>query len=411
MKVSIKIDKSFFNEAYLPYLFNEDRVNVFYGGGGSGKSHFVVQKHIVKALMSKRETLVIRKVQATMRESVYKNFILQLKKFGILKYCKTTTTAMSIELPNGSRFIFMGLDDSEKIKSIESIDDIIIEEATELKREDFSQLNLRLRSNAGNLQMSLMFNPVSKRSWVYEAFFTKPVANLKVVHTTYKDNKFLPDSYRESLEALKETDPLQYEIYALGKFGNLGKRVFENWVESDFDIETLRQEKALSRIIGLDFGFSADPTTIIESYVDKKNKIIYVNQEVYERGLLNSDIAEKVISNGWDSTRIYADNAEPKSIEELKKVWGLNIFAVKKGNGSINTGIQYMKQYRIFINPRCENTILEFTDYSNKKDKQTGGYLNEYVGADHAIDAIRYSMEKLSRQNKVKFLDKSTLGL
>jgi len=410
MKIIIKIDKDFFNEAYTPYLFNKDRINVFYGGGGSGKSHFVVQKHIIKALMSKRETLVIRKVQSTLRESVYKNFLLQLGKFGILKYCKTTTTAMSIELPNGSRFIFMGLDDAEKIKSIESIDDIIIEEATELKREDFSQLNLRLRSNASNLQMSLMFNPISKRNWVYDAFFTNPVANLKVVHTTYLDNKFLPKSYVDSLESLKETDPLQYEIYALGKFGNLGKRVFENWTEADFDIDKLRQEKNLTRVIGLDFGFSADPTTIIESFVDKAEKVIYVTQEVYQRGLLNSDIAEIIKEKGWSNKRIYADNAEPKSISELQG-YGLSIQAVKKGNGSINTGIQYMKQYKIYIHSDCENTILEFEDYSNKKDKQTGGYLNEYVGADHAIDAIRYSLERMSRRNKVKFLDKSSLGL
>ena len=412
MKIIIKIDKEYFNEAYLPYLFNRDRVNVFYGGGGSGKSHFVVQKHIIKALLEKRETLVIRKVQSTLRESVYKNFILQLEKFGILQYCKTTTTAMSIELPNGSRFIFMGLDDAEKIKSIESIDDIIIEEATELKREDFSQLNLRLRSNADNLQMSLMFNPISKRKWVYNAFFLKPVANLKVVHTTYKDNKFLPESYIDSLVSLKDTDPLQYEIYALGKFGNLGKAVFENWEEQDFDIEEIKQDwsRTFTRLMGMDYGFSADPTTIIESFVDKKNKVIYVNDEVYKRGLLNTDIAEEIFSKGWESYRIYTDNNEPKTNEELKG-YGLNLQAVKKGNGSINQGIQFMKQYRIIVHSRCVNLIQELEDYSHKQDKQTGEYLNEYVGEDHAIDALRYSLERLSRRNKVKFLDKSALGL
>src|SRR5699024_861234 len=294
MKVIIKVEKDFFNEVYLPTLYNDDRINVYYGGGGSGKSHYVVQKHIIKSLMEKRETLVIRKVQATLRESIYKNFLIQLDKFGILEHCKTATTAMNIELPNGSRFIFMGLDDSEKIKSIESIDDIIIEEATELKREDFTQLNLRLRSNANNLQMSLMFNPISKRNWVYDAFFKNPVENLNVLHTTYKDNKFLPQSYIESLNDLQNTDPLQYRIYALGEFGNLGKAVFENWEVKEFDIEDKKEKINLRRLMGMDYGFTADPTTIIESYVDQANKILYINDEVYKRGLLNTDIAEEI---------------------------------------------------------------------------------------------------------------------
>lgn len=155
---------------------------------------------------------------------------------------------------------------------------------------------------------------------------------------------------------------------------------------------------------------TADPTTVIESYVDKSNKILYVNDEIYKRGLLNTDIRDEILEKGWGSNRIYTDNNEPKTNEELKG-YGLNVQAVTKGKGSINQGIQYMKQYTIVIHPRCENTINEFKDYSHKQDKQTGEFLNEYVGLDHAIDAIRYSLEKMSRRNKIKFLDKSALGL
>lgn len=206
--IKLNIDKSFFNEAYLPLLNNNERFTVLYGGGGSGKSHFVAQKMIIKALKyKKRKILVVRKVQATIRESIYALFIEQLEVMGILKLCKYTTSHMRIELPNGSQFIFVGLDDPEKIKSITGIDDIIVEEVTELASADeLAQLNTRLRSNAPNQQIHVMFNPVSKTNWVYKHWFQQEQKDTVILKTTYKDNiRFLPQSYIDSLLDYKET--------------------------------------------------------------------------------------------------------------------------------------------------------------------------------------------------------------
>lgn len=413
MKLKLNIEKSFFNDAYLPLLNNKDRFTVLMGGGGSGKSHFVTQKMILKALKyPNRKILVVRKVQATLRESVYALFIEQLSEMGVLPHCRYTTSNMKITLPNGSQFVFTGLDDSEKIKSIVGIDDIIIEEATELTHDDFSQLNLRLRSSADNQQIHLMFNPVSKSNWVYKHFFEQKQDNAVILKTTFRDNRFLPQAYIDSLMAYKDTNPLYYKIYAEGEFGSLGKRVFSNWREEEFDVTKLIADNGnLATCIAMDFGFTNDPTTIIFSLADLENKKLYIVEETWQKGLLNNQIAEIIHDKGYHKQTIIADSAEPKSIEEIKGYGITKIKGVKKGAGSINTGIQFMQQFEIIIHPSCKHTIHEFKDYSYKKDKKSGEYTNELTGADHCIDAIRYSLTPYVKSNKVQFMDKSVFGL
>lgn len=395
-KITINVDKDFFNPVYLPLLNNKHRFTLLYGGAGSGKSHFAVQKMILKALKyPNRKILVVRKVQNTIRNSIFALFMEQLEAMNLKQHVNATTANMKIDLPNGSQFLFVGMDDPEKIKSIASIDDIVIEEATDLTIDDFSQLNLRLRSNAENQQIHLMFNPVSKTNWVYKYFFVQEQPNTIILKTTYKDNRFLPQSYIDTLEDYKKNNPMYYTIYALGNFGSLGKKVFENWKAEDFDVKQLiKSNQDLVTCIGLDFGFTNDPTTIMFSLADFKNKKLYVVQETYEKGLLNNEIADIIIDNNYYKQVIFADSAEPKSIEELKRLGIRKITGVKKGAGSINQGIQYMKQFEIIIHTSCKNTIAEFKDYSFKKDKITGEYLNEFTGADHCIDAIRYSLNR-----------------
>lgn len=413
-KVKININKDFFNEVYLPLLDNKERWNVIMGGAGSGKSHFVSQKMILKALKyPNRKILVIRKVQTTIRESIYALFIEQLSSMGILKHCKYTTSHLKIELPNGSQFIFSGLDDPEKIKSIASIDDIIIEEATELSSlDEFSQLNLRLRSSAPNQQIHLMYNPVSKSNWVYDFFHVQTQEDCVVMRTNYTHNKFLPQAYVDSLLSYKETNPLYYDIYAMGEFGNLGKTVFNNWSVSNFDAnELVKNNNNLTTCIAMDFGFTNDPTTIMFSLADFENKKLYVTEETWQKGLLNNEIADIIFEKGYHKQLILADSAEPKSIEEIRGYGVPRIKGVKKGAGSINQGIQFMMQFEIIIHESCIQTIQEFKDYSYLKDKQTGAYLNKFTGADHCIDAIRYSLTPYHKNNQVLFLSKGLFGL
>lgn len=234
----------------------------FYGGAGSGKSVFVVQNTILKALASKRRVLVVRKVGNTIRDSIFKEYKQALSQFGLLDKCNVKESYLTITLPNGSEFLFKGMEDDDKIRSISGITDIVCEEASDLSLAEFSQLQLRLRDlKSGNNQIFLMYNPVSKARWVYPYFHsTNPKAvagrpkDLTLVQTTYKDNKFLPQSYIDELNTMMHNNPVYYQVFALGQFATLGRPVFSNWRIESVDAQKLRQE-GLQAYVGLDFGF------------------------------------------------------------------------------------------------------------------------------------------------------------
>ncbi|PHB23109.1 PBSX family phage terminase large subunit [Bacillus pseudomycoides] len=411
-QINLTIKKRFFNECYLPYLRIKERLLVLYGGAGSGKSVFGVQRTVIKCSKERRKVLVIRKVTNTIRESIFAEFKKCLSSFKLLDYCKVSESNFSIKLPNGSEFIFKGMDDPEKIKSISGIDDILIEEATELTIDDFSQLNLRLRSKKGNNQIVLMYNPTSKANWVYKMFHEgEPPKSCKVVHTTYKDNKFLPQSYVNSLMDMMNTNPTYFKIYALGEFATLSKTVFENWEVSDFDIQDLFKS-GLDAKHGMDFGFSQDPTTVVSVIPDMENKILYIYDELYEKALTNREIYDRLVYRGLHKRRVIADSADPKSIEELKRLGIYKIKGARKGKDSIQHGLQFLKQFKIVVHPKCTNMKMELENYTYKKDKKTNEYLNEPVDEfNHLIDALRYAVEEIMPRNRARALNKALLGL
>jgi len=383
------------NPAFRPRLLDySKRINVEYGGAGSGKSHFVVQKMIVKALRSRRRVLVVRKVAATIRESIFALFLDQLSP--ILPVVKSVNkTDMTISLINGSQFVFKGLDDREKIKSITGIDDIVIEEGTELTQDDFTQLNLRLRSNRPNNQIHMMFNPVSKANWVYEYFFLNEQPDTIVSHSTYTDNEHLPPEYVQELEHLKNTNPAYYRIYALGEFATLDKLVFP--------IKTVRlvspeEVRGLPQWTGLDFGYANDPTAITWGRYDRTNKRIYFTGEYNRKGMNNEEIYKAVCSLGLSKEQIIADSAEPKSIDELRRMGLRRLVPAQKGPDSVINGLDFIGRHEIIIDERCVHTIEEFENYTWEKDKKTGEYINEPIDAfNHHIDSARYGLEPMRK--------------
>ena len=285
--MNIRVSRKVFNDVYVPSLLSYDtRYEVYYGGAGSGKSHFVAQKLVFKAIREQRKILVLRKVGRTVKQSIFQMLLDTLSFFKILDKCKVNRTDFSIELPNGSIFIATGLDDSEKIKSITSITDIWMEEATEFIQDDFNQLDLRLRHpTATGQQIILSFNPVSKVNWCYKLFFKDEWdageeaqkaemlefrKKAKILHTNYLDNRFLPQPYIDSLLLLKATNPAYFTIYALGNFGSLDKLIFNNWQVQEFDYKKINGEL----MVGLDFGFVNDTTALTCSLMDEKNKRI-----------------------------------------------------------------------------------------------------------------------------------------
>ena len=409
--INLNINKRVFNDAYYPYLTDySNRYEVYYGGAGSGKSVFVAQKLIVKACCSKRKVLVIRKYSTTLKDSVFELFISILSKWNILAYCKVNLSNFSIKLPSDSLFLFKGLDDRENIKSITDITDIFCEEATELSEDDFTQLDLRLRALEDGLQILVSFNPVSKVNWVYRKWFAdkeKVYENTLILHTTYKDNKWLPSSYIKALEEKQHTNYVYYKIYALGEFATLDKLVFTNWTTEEFDYIKLKGEL----IIGLDFGFVNDTSALVASILDEESKKIYVFREWGAKGKTNQEIASVIKSLGFSKSVIIADSAEQKSIEEIKREGIIRIKKSEKGKDSVIHGIQKLQNYKIIVHPSCTELITEFENYSWKKDKTTGLYINNPIDAfNHFIDALRYSLQCVSTK-KLQSIDKSMLGL
>lgn len=407
------ISKKMFNETYLPQLENYDtRFNVYYGGAGSGKSVFVFQKMIFKYLKYENRTcLVIRKINNTLKDSCFALVKSILSDWQLYEKCKINKTDLTIELPNGSLFLFKGLDDPERIKSINGIDDIIVEECTEIDDFTFDQLCLRLRSKKPYNQVHVMFNPVSKSNWVFSRWFNAMDSNPRmdlnntiVLKTTYKDNKFLPQDYIDNLLEMKKTNPVYYRIYALGEFATLSKLVYTNWEVKDFDYRQIMKENYNRQaVFNLDFGYTNDPTAFGAEVLDEGNKIIWVFDEFQEKGLLNDEIAEKITDLGYRKEVIVCDSAEPKSIDELKRN-GINRAVPSiKGRDSIINGIQLLQQYKIIIHPKCKCIQEELKNYSWKKDKD-GIYINTPIDKfNHSLDSLRYGITHAIQNKKASF--------
>ena len=231
MNVNIKINKNVFNDVYLPYLNNEDRYLIFFGGGSSGKSYYVAQRFIYQLLHPKRyNLLVVRQTGDTNRKSTFPLLKQVISNWNLGKYFKVNESDMRIKcLLTKNEVAFAGLDDVEKIKSITfengELTTIWVEEATECQEADINQLKVRLRGGKSKKQMVLTFNPINIQHWIKGHFIDSGLAT--VCFSTYKDNKFLTDDDRKALEDLQYTDEYTYRVYCLGEWGILGKTVFD----------------------------------------------------------------------------------------------------------------------------------------------------------------------------------------
>lgn len=218
------------NDTFFPLFFNTSRFLVLKGGGGSGKSIFAGQKVLERCTSEAgHRWLVCRKVARTLRESCFEQLCGQIADYYPDSGAKINKSDLSITFANGSKILFAGLDDVEKLKSIYNITGIWIEEASELKESDFNQLNIRLRGKTKYYkQIILTFNPVSIKHWLKKRFWDHRDPRATVHESTYKDNRFMRREDILTLESFKETDEYYYMVYALGMWGVTGKSVFDS---------------------------------------------------------------------------------------------------------------------------------------------------------------------------------------
>jgi len=385
-----------YSTAFVPLFENKQRYQIVWGGAGSGKSHIIARKLLLRILDEenvKHNILVIRKVGETIKRSVFKLIVDLIDKWGIRSEFKINKTDKIItQIHGNSQIMFSGLDDVEKIKSIEGVTCIWIEEATELLQEDFEQLDLRLRGEFGTYkQIILTLNPISAEHWIKKIFFDNPMPNVFTLKTTYLDNEFIDDEYKEVLESKKLTNPRYYKIYALGEWGTAEGLVFQN-----VTTRIIREEeiKGLECVQSGDFGYTNDPTAFNITYIDKKKMKLFVYDGFYEKGLGNGDIANRLKEMKAHRHLSTWDSSEPKSIASLKAK-GINARGAKKGRDSINAGIDFLLDYEIIINAHLTDFYKEALNYSwkiDKNNKMTNKPIDEW---NHFWDSLRYGTEHL----------------
>lgn len=391
--------------AFIPLFTDQSRYQVAWGGAGSGKSHIVARKILYRLLKEsdvKHNFLVIRKVDRTIKRSVFTLLRNIISRWGLSKEFDINLTDKTITYrDNGSQVMFSGLDDVEKLKSIEGVTSIWCEEATELNQEDFEQLDLRLRGNHGCLkQIILTLNPISEQHWIKKVFFDDPMQGVFTLKTTYLDNSFIDDEYKMVMENKKKTNPRYYNIYALGNWGTAEGLVFNN-VEQ----RLIRPEEivGLDCVQGLDFGYTNDPTAFNISYIDEKSRKIFVYDGFYQKGMSNAEIASEIKRIQAHKHKTIADSSEPKSIDYIKGK-GCRIEGAAKGKDSINAGIDYLSEYEIVVNAHLVEFMTEFDNYAwavDKEGKTTNKPCDDF---NHFIDSLRYACEpKMMRKKPPQF--------
>ena len=374
------------NKVYLPYYNNKSRYLVIYGGAGSGKSRFIGQKILVRTLLEKKHRfLIVRKVDRTLKRSVWTLITDYIYRYNLDRFFNINKTEKIITCTlNNNSILFLGLDDREKLKSIEGITGIWAEEASELDYEDFLQLDLRLRGHTENYkQFILSFNPISSKHWLKKHFFDRKVEDLTILKTTYKDNKFIDAKYVEVLEDLKNTNYNYYKIYALGEWGELKGKIFNEYIEIEEYPDTGINDEAY----GVDFG-TANPSAVVRCGINYDKREIYLDEYLYEAELTREELAKKVKNNYPELLKLlgYGDSAEPHSIKTFKKM-GFKMVGAKKDTLA---SIDFLKSYTIFITNRSYNLKTEWDSYRWKVDKH-GEIIDEPIKEnDHAIDAVRY---------------------
>ena len=365
------------NKIYKPAYEFQGRYLNLYGGRSSGKSVMAGDKLIHRIIHETPHLfLLVRKVHRTIKGSQLKLIKEYIYKYGYQNYF--TFFENEIRCVNGNEFKCAGLDDPEKLKSMQGVTGYWIEEATELNEDDFRNVDAVLRGNLPNYKQGILsYNPINHLHWLNNI----GLDNALTLRTTYKDNKWTDEDYIKMLESLKDKNPDLYKVWTLGEWG-----VKLDLIYMPFEKLEKYPEEFEETFYGLDFGYN-NPSSLME--INLKDKEYYLNEKLYESKLTNPELIKKlemIIKN--KNRYIYADNAEPARIEEIRRA-GFNIFPAVK---SVKDGIDYLKSLKIYSNYDNINLNDEVNTYCWKKDKD-GKLLDEPIKFnDHALDASRYGI-------------------
>ena len=382
------------NEKFQPLYESDARYFIVTGGRGSGKSYSATLIETTNTFKAGYNCLYTRYTMTAAELSIIPEFKEKISLINCDRYFDIQKKDIINTITN-SRVLFRGIKTSSgnqtaNLKSLQGISTWVLDEAEEMvSEEDFDTIDLSIRSNLQQNRIVLIMNPATKEHWVYKRFFESmgvqegfngKVGNVQYIHTTYLDNiENLPQSFIDSVEQIRKTNPSKYKHKILGGWLDRAEGVvFDNWEYGEFNPNKLQTS------FGLDFGYSIDPDALVEVAIDKSKRIIYLKQHIYSKGLGSSQLAQ-IIKSRADRKLIIADSAEPRLISDLRGK-GINIKPVKKGK--IEEGITLMQDFKLIVDKESQDIARELNNYSYL-DKGSKLYIDDY---NHIIDAARYNI-------------------
>ena len=402
------------NPHFKAFLFDWDsKIYFLVGGYGSSKSYHVALKVILKLLSEKRTALVVREVYDTIRDSCFSLFREIVEDMGLGAFIQFNASPMQMRFANGSKIVFKGMDKPAKLKSINNISLIWVEECSELKYAGFKELLGRLRHPTLPLHIILTTNPVARSNWTYQHFFESRglddkefyarrvmrEGNTYYHHSVADDNLFLPVDYIAQLDEMQAYDADLYRIARLGQFGVNGRLVLPQFEVMPHD-EVMAAVKEIPRKylrVGMDFGFESSYNAVVRMAVDHENKWLYLYWEYYRRNMTDDETADALEEFVETRECIKADSAEPKAIRYYQKR-GFNMVATRKNNGGSRhsrlDNTRKMKRFRrIICSDACVHAVEELKELTYAEDRD-GEIIPDKFSIDaHTFSAMWYGLD------------------
>jgi len=391
----------------MPIVDSDSRYFIISGGRGSGKS-FSVNALLVMLTYEQGHTILFTRYTLTSAYiSIIPEFIDKLEQFGSIADFHITKDEI-LNKKTGSKIIFRGIktssgDQTANLKSLQGITTWVVDEAEELVDEQkFDTIDLSVRQQGKPNRIILILNPTTKEHFIYRRFFedrgvqegsNTTKENTTYIHTTYQDNiDNLSKSYIDQIEQMKIRRPEKYKQQMLGSWLNKAEGViFNNWSVGEF-------KHIGTSVWGQDYGFAADPSTLVEVNIDSTNKRIYLKECFYLQRLTTSQIAQLNLKHAREGL-IVGDSAEPRLLSEIKAK-GCNVRPSIKGQGSVTYGISLLQDYDIIVSPDSTNLIKELNNY-RWLERKSNTPIDKY---NHLIDAVRYAVGfQLQNPNRGKY--------
>tara|TARA_E500000305_G_scaffold111127_1_gene121574 strand:+ start:7247 stop:8431 length:1185 start_codon:yes stop_codon:yes gene_type:complete len=370
------------NTQFYQTVNSDKRIIVHQGGSRSGKTYAICQ-YLIYLLTTREKRLVItiaRKTLPALKGSVFRDFMEIADNVGITYFAEINKAEMTFKYKN-HLVEFISLDNEMKVRGRKRTH-CFLNEANEFYLEDFNQLSLRTTE-----KMILDFNPSDVIHWIYSDICTRDDCDTYI--TTFEDNAFLDPEIKKEILRMKDRDADRWRVYGLGERATFKEgQIFDNWKWIDYKEFIDKDSSEVS--YGLDWGYSNDETSIVE--VRRKNDRLYVHELLYKKGLTNQDIFNEIKNLGLEEELFICDSAEPKSLEDMKRL-GLYCKPSIKGAGSVMNGIQIIKEYDVFASKQSKNLLREYQFYiwESNRDGQTINKIKQN-GMDHLMDAFRYAV-------------------